>query len=158
MKDDSGSNAAFPEQGSSASKDGRRRNGCRSKAPPGCAGQAAAAVPAYTQVKMEDAPGLLKLPKSECPDVWIRLPRHTWPKSWSNNQDPEVPLERNSVWTPICRPLVERDNFEKVLLRRGWVQSTELGMLVRAPKARSISVRIRGCHKRWLEGNQNLNF
>ena len=34
---------------------------------PGCAGQAADAVSAYTQVKMEDAPALLKNPKSECP-------------------------------------------------------------------------------------------
>ena len=39
-------------------------------------GQAATAVSAYTQVKMEDAPRLQKIPKSECPDLWIRLPRH----------------------------------------------------------------------------------
>ena len=38
-------------------------------------GQAADAVSAYTQVKMEDSPGLLKLLKSECPDIWIRPPR-----------------------------------------------------------------------------------
>ena len=48
---------------------------------PDCAGQAAA-VSAYTQVKMEDAPKLLRIPKSVCPDVWIRLPRHEWRKSW----------------------------------------------------------------------------
>ena len=40
-----------------------------------CDGQADA-VSASTQVKLEDAPRLLKIPKSECPDVWIRLPRH----------------------------------------------------------------------------------
>ena len=45
---------------------------------PGRAGQAADAVSAYTHVKMEDAPKLLKIPKSECPDIWIRLPRHKW--------------------------------------------------------------------------------
>ena len=33
---------------------------------PGCDGQAADAVSAYTQVKMEDAHKLLKIPKSEC--------------------------------------------------------------------------------------------
>ena len=49
---------------------------------PGCAGHAADAVSAYNQVKMEDAPSLLKIPKSECPDIWIRLPKHKWPKSW----------------------------------------------------------------------------
>ena len=53
------------------------------------------AVSAYTQVKLEDAPRLLKIPYSECPDVWMRLPRHKWPKSWSNIEDPVVPLERN---------------------------------------------------------------
>ena len=36
---------------------------------PGCSGQAAYAVSACTQVKMEDAPTLLKIPKSECPDL-----------------------------------------------------------------------------------------
>ena len=42
---------------------------------PGFDGQAEDAVSAYTQVKMEDAPILLKIPKSECPDISIRLPR-----------------------------------------------------------------------------------
>ena len=36
---------------------------------PGCAGQAADAVFAYTQVKMEDAQKLLKIPQSECPEI-----------------------------------------------------------------------------------------
>ena len=44
---------------------------------PGCAGQAADAVSAYTQVKMEDAPTLLKIPESECTDIWIR-PQNTY--------------------------------------------------------------------------------
>ena len=48
---------------------------------PGCDGQAADAVSAYTQVKMEDAPKLLKIPKSERPDIWIRLPRHKMAKT-----------------------------------------------------------------------------
>ena len=43
---------------------------------PGCDGQAADAASAYTQVGLDDAPRLFKFPKSECPDVWIRLPRH----------------------------------------------------------------------------------
>ena len=62
---------------------------------PGCDGQAADAVSAYTQAKMEDAHKLLKVPKSECPDIWIRLPRHKWPKSCSSMEDPVVPLEKN---------------------------------------------------------------
>ena len=60
-----------------------------------CDGRAADAVSAYTRVKMEDDPKLLKLPKSECPDYWMRLPRHKWSKSWSNIEDRVVPFERN---------------------------------------------------------------
>ena len=69
---------------------------------PGCSGQAADAVSAYTQVKMEDISTLLKIPESECPDIWIRLPKHTWPKSWSCMEDPVVPLERNLFGHPLA--------------------------------------------------------
>ena len=62
---------------------------------PGCAGQGADAVSAETQVTIGDDPQLLKIPKSECPDIWIRLPRHKRPKSWSSLEDPVVLLERN---------------------------------------------------------------
>ena len=43
---------------------------------PDCDGRAADAVSAHTRVKLEDALRVIKVPKSECPDVWIRLPRH----------------------------------------------------------------------------------
>ena len=95
VKDDSGSYAVFTEQGSSASQTTAAKVMDVISRLPGCAGQAADAVSAYTQVTMEDAPKLLKIPKSECPDIWIRLPRHKWPKSWSSIEDPVVPLERN---------------------------------------------------------------
>ena len=84
---------------------------------PGCDGQAADAVSAYTQVKMEDAPILfLQNPKSECPDIWIRLPRHKWPQSWSSIEDPVVPLERNLFGLPLAGLLWERQ-FERILLQ-----------------------------------------
>ena len=86
---------------------------------PGCAGQAADAVSAYTQVKMEDAPKLLKIPTSECPDIGIRLTRLKWPKSWSSMEDPVVPLERNLYGHPLAGLLWERQ-FEKILLQHGW--------------------------------------
>ena len=85
----------------------------------GCAGQAADAVSAHTQVKMEDAPTLLKYSKSECPDMWIRLPKHKWPQSWSSMEDPVVPLERNLYGHPLAGLLCERQ-FEKILLKYGW--------------------------------------
>ena len=93
VKDDSGSYAVFTEQGSSASQMTAAKIMDIISRLPGCDGQAADAVSAYTQVKMEDAHKLLKIPKSECPDIWIRLPRHKWPKSWSSMEDPVVPLE-----------------------------------------------------------------
>ena len=68
---------------------------------------------------MEDTPILLKIPKSECPDIWIRLPRHKWPKSWSSIKDPVVPLERNLYGHPLAGLLWERQ-FEKILLQHGW--------------------------------------
>ena len=86
----------------------------------GCAGQAADAVSAYTQIKMEDAPKLLKIPKSECPDIWIRVPRHKWPKSLSSSmEDSVVPLERNLYGYPLAGLLWERQ-FEKIFLKYGW--------------------------------------
>ena len=95
MKDDSGSYAVFTEQGSSASQITTAKVMDIISRLPGCDGQAADAVSAKTQVFMEDAPKLLKVPKSECPDIWIRLPRHKWPESWSSMEDPVVPLERD---------------------------------------------------------------
>ena len=70
-------------------------------------------------VKMENAPKLLKIPKSECPDIWLRLPRHKWPKSSSSMEDPVVPLERNLYGHPLTGLLRERQ-FEKILLKYGW--------------------------------------
>ena len=82
VKDDSGAHAVFTEQGSSASQMTAAK--VMDARLPDCDGQAADAISAYTQVKMEDVPKLLKIPKSECPDVWIRLPKHKWPKSWEH--------------------------------------------------------------------------
>ena len=88
MKDDSGSYAVFTEQGSSASQMTAAKILDIISRLPGCAGKGADAVFVYTQVKMEDDAKFLKILKSECPDIWIRLPRHKWPKSWSSMEDP----------------------------------------------------------------------
>ena len=76
VKDNSGSYAVFTEHGSSASQMTAVKIMDIISRLLGFDGQAADAVSAYTQVKMEDAQKLLKIPKSECPDIWIRLPRH----------------------------------------------------------------------------------
>ena len=122
---------------------------------PGCAGQAADAVSAYTQIRMEDAPKLSKIPKSECPVIWIRLPRHKWPKSLSSMEDPVVPLERNLYGPPLGGLLWERQ-FEQILLQHGWekVSNWENGY--------SYTVK-NGCSylcmwmtSNWLERNKTL--
>ena len=60
VKDDSGAYAVFTEQGSSASQMAAAKIMNVIARLPGCDGQAADAVSAYTQVKLEDAPRLLK--------------------------------------------------------------------------------------------------
>ena len=108
VKDDSGSYAVFTEQGSSASQVTAAKVMDIISRVPGCNGQATEAVSAYTQVRKEDAPKLFKIPKSECPDIWVRLPRHKWPKSGSSIEDPVVPFERNLYGHPLAGLLWEK--------------------------------------------------
>ena len=68
MKDDSGSYAVFTEQGSSASQMTAEKIMDIISRLPGCAGQAADAVSAYNQVRMEDVPKFFKIEKLECPE------------------------------------------------------------------------------------------
>ena len=68
---------------------------------------------------MEDAQKLLKNPTSECPEMWIRLPRHKLPKPWSSMGDPVVLLERNLYGHPLPGLLWKRQ-FEKILLKHVW--------------------------------------
>ena len=119
VKDNSRSYAVFTEQGSSASQMTAAKIMDIISRLLGCHGQAADAVSAYTQVKMEDAHKLLKIPKSECPDIWICLPRYKWPESWSSVEDPVVPLERNLYGHPLAGLLWDRQ-FEKIFFQHGW--------------------------------------
>ena len=70
--------------------------------------------------KEEDAKQLT-IPKSECPDVWIRLPRHKWPESWEYIEEPVVPLERNFFGQPLAGLWWERQ-FDKALMDPGWAK------------------------------------
>ena len=154
VKDNSGSCAVFTEQGSSASQMTAAKIMDIISRLPGCDGQAADAVSAYTQVKMEGAHKLLKIPKSECPDIWIRLPRHKWPKSWSSMEDPVVPLERNLYGHPLAGLLWERQ-FEKILLKHGWEKIPNWECLfVHREKGLFLSVYVDDIN--WLERNKIL--
>ena len=92
VKDDSGAYAVLTEQDSSASKMTAAIVMAVIAKLPDCDGQAADAVSAYTQVKMEHAPRLLRIPKSECPDIRIRLLRHNGPNHGQTSKTRRVPL------------------------------------------------------------------
>ena len=109
VNDDSGAYAVFSEQGSSAS----RMTAAKVMDVAECDGQAADAISACTQVKSEDAPRLLKILESDCPDTWTRLPRHKWPMSWNSIEDPMVLLERTLFGHPFAGLLWKRQ-FEEI--------------------------------------------
>ena len=91
----------FTEQGSSASQMTAAKVMDVIARVPCCDGQASDAVPAYTQVKLEDAPRLLRIPKTECPDNGGVFHDTNGPKSWTNIEDPVVPIERHLYGHPL---------------------------------------------------------
>ena len=105
----------------------------------------------YTQVKLKVASRFLRIPKSECPDVWRRLPRHKWPKTWSNIEDPLVLLERNLYGHPLAGLLWERP-FEEVLVELGREKVPNWECLSVHRKTRTILIGIRGWYQNgWKE-------
>ena len=105
---------------------------------------------------MEDAPKLLKIPKSECPDIWIRPPRHKWPKSWPSMEDPVVPLERNLYGHPLAGLLWERQ-FEKILLKYGWEKVLKLGMFILSTEQEDYSYQCMWTISNWQARQKTLN-
>ena len=145
VKDDSGSYAVFTERGSWASQITAAKVMDIISRLPGCAGQAADAVSAYTQVRMEGTPKRLKIRKSKCPDIWIRLPWHQWPKSWSNMEDPMIPLKRNLHYHPLAG-LMEKAIWESPL--ETWLgENSKLGMSLCTSWKRTILICVCGWHK-----------
>ena len=154
VEDDSGSYAVFNEQGSSASQMTAAKVMDIISRLPGYAGQAADAVSAYTEGKMEDTPKLLKIPKSECPDIWIRLPWHKWPKSWSSIEDQLFLLNG------ICTVILCQDYYGKGNLRKSY--SSTVGR--RFPIGNAYSYTVKKGYSylcmwmtlNWLERNKTL--
>ena len=63
-------------------------------------------------------PDCSKFPKSECPDVWIRLPRHIWPTSRENWRS------RGTSWTKLVRSSIRRIAMGETIRRssiRTWM-------------------------------------
>ena len=99
------------------SNDGRKNDGSHCKTTRLCRTNSRRSISLHSG--NNGAPKWLKIPKSECPDIWIRLPRHKWRKSWANIEDPVVHLERNLCGHPLAGPLWERQ-FEKVPMELVW--------------------------------------
>ena len=114
VRGDSGSYAVFTEQGSSASQMTAAKVMDIMSRLPGCGGQAADAISAYTQVKMEDAPKLLKILKSKCPDIWIRL------QSTNGQNHGPVWKIRSFLLSEICAVILWRDYYGSCLRKFSW--------------------------------------
>ena len=92
---------------------------------------------------------------SECPDIWIRLPKHKWPKSWSSIEDPVVPLERN-VYGHLLTGLLWEWQFEKIQLKYAWeMVSTCEWLFVHRQKGLFLSVHVDD--KKMAGKTQNIN-
>ena len=116
-------------------------------------GQAADAVSASTQVKMEDAPRPLRIPRSECHDVWIRHPRHKWQKSWTNIEDPVV-SHLNEMCTDthllVSCGRVNLKNFCQSLDRK----KCTIGIVYLFTENKDYSFRSMWTTSKWLEGSR----
>ena len=84
----------------SVTNNGRRSSGCQTTGMR-CTSKRRS-ISKHPRQKMEDAPTLLKLPKSERPDTWIRLPRHKWPQAWHSIEEPVVLVERHLCGHSPC--------------------------------------------------------
>ena len=73
VKDEEGYRTVFAEQGASASQMAAAKFLDTISKLLGLAGEPSDAVSAYTQVKMTEAPRMLRLPKEESPEILIRI-------------------------------------------------------------------------------------
>ena len=88
-------------------------------------------------------------------NIWIRLPRQKWPKSWSSMEDPVVPLERNLYGHPLAGLLWKRQ-FEMILLKHGREKIPNWECLfVHCEKGLVLSVYVADI--KWAGKKQNLD-
>ena len=102
----------FTEQGSSAPQMTAAKVMDIISRLPGCSRQAADAVSAKTQVKMENASTLFKISKSECPDIWIRPPTTQMAKIMVQNRRPNRSSRQESVRSSFGKTVMEKAIFE----------------------------------------------
>ena len=94
---------------------------------------------------------ILKIPKSECQDIWIRLPWHKWPKSWSRR--PSRSCWAKSVWSSFGRTVMGKAIWEnpfEVRLGEG------IGNAYSYTVKKGYSYRCMWMTSNWLERNKKL--
>ena len=98
----------------------------------------------------------MKIPKSECPDIWIRLPRHKWPQSWSSIEDPVVSSRKESVRSSFGRTIMGKVIWEHPI--ETWLgENSKLGMSLCASSKRIILISVCGWHQiGWKKENIDL--
>ena len=142
VKDDSGSYAVFTEQGSSVSQMTAAEVMDISSRLPGCSGQAADAVSAYTQVKMEDAHKLLKFPNRN-----VQTFGFVYHDTNGLSHGP-VSKTQSFVMSEICMVILWQDYYgkgisEKILLKHVWKKvSTWECLFVHRQKGLFLSVHV----------------
>ena len=107
---------------------------------PDCDRQAADAVSAYTQVKLEDAPKLLKIRKCRRMDTSSTT---QMAQTMEKSEDPTVLPERSSYGHPFAGLLWERQ-FEEALLELGLEKIPKWKCMFRSSETRVPSVSICG--------------
>ena len=115
LKDDSGSYAVFTELGSSASQMTAAKVMDIISRLPGCAGQAADAISAETQVKMEDAPKLF----SKIPNRHVQTFGFVYHDTNGQNHGP-VWKTQSSLLKGICTVILWQDCYGKGNLRKSY--------------------------------------
>ena len=117
MKDDCGSYAVCTEQGSSASQMTAAKVMDVIARLPGCSGQAADAVSAYTRVQMEDAQTLFKKIRSQN----VQIFGYVYQSTNGPNRGPVWKIQ-SFLLSEICTVIFWQDcygkgNFEKILIK-----------------------------------------
>ena len=156
VKDDSVSHVVFTEQGLSASQMTAAKIMDIISRLPGCDGQAADAECACTHVKVEDAHKLLKMPKSEYPYIWIRLPRHIWPKSWSSMEDQSFLLNALCM-VILSQGLLWERQFEKILLQVRLGEKTKLGISLFVHREKDLFLSVYVDDLKFVGKKQNID-
>ena len=156
LQDDSGAYAVFPLQGSSDSQMTAAEVMDVIARLPGCAGPAADAGSAYTRVKMEDAPRLLKIPVGM--SRYMDTPSTTrmakiLVKHWRSSFSSRTKFVRSPGYWPLVWENIRGGSIAS------WMgKSIKLGISFRSSKTRIVLIGKRGWCKHCLKRAENGSY